>query len=376
MSIDLIAVRSLLIRHAAEEHLDYHMLEHDFASVGGDPRLMASTPKNIGSEAFSAFMFHQASQADPLDLFGAMFVIEGLGACKAARWAEGIKASLGIDDGQVRFLAYHGVNDDTHYDKLRGVLTNPLIDRPLAERLVRTAKVVARLCAAARGAGERLMATARRDRDNPGIWDAMAADPLLHVEDRSRALQVADSRRWTRRHLRPVTRALCMVVVWTALFVKRTVPPLRRGSEAMLNRIGPRFMQQWTSPKALELVLRHFAIETQLLNFVARNSGGAVPEADLRPGGRPTSATGGERTRSSATTPTCSTCSSTSARCPVSTSTRPAGRRASTSRCSSCPPARSRTAPAGGYGSTSSRPSTSSWPRSPCSWTTTRPNGR
>ncbi len=123
----------------------------------------------------------------------------------------------------------------------------------------------------------------RPDRANPSIWDAMAADPLLHVDDRSRALQVADSRRWTRRHLRPVTRMACMAVVWTALAVKRTVPPLRRGSEAMLNRIGPRFMQRWTSPEALELVLRHFAIETQLVNFVARNSGGPVPEVDLLP---------------------------------------------------------------------------------------------
>ena len=147
MSIELSPVRSLLIRHAAEEHMDYRMLEHDFTSTGGDPHAIANHPKNIGSEAFSAFMFREAAQPDPLHLFGAMFVIEGLGACKAARWAAGIQRSLGLDDSQVRFLAYHGVNDDSHYDKLRGVLTSPLIDRPVAERLVRTAKIVARLYA-------------------------------------------------------------------------------------------------------------------------------------------------------------------------------------------------------------------------------------
>lgn len=125
--------------------MDYRMLEHDFTSTGGDPDTIVTQPKNIGSEAFSAYMFREASQPDPLHLFGAMFVIEGLGACKAARWAAGIQRSLGLDDSQVRFLAYHGVNDDSHYDKLRGILTNPLVDRPVAERLVRTAKVVARL---------------------------------------------------------------------------------------------------------------------------------------------------------------------------------------------------------------------------------------
>lgn len=147
MSIELFPVRSLLIGHAAEEHTDYQMLERDFVSVGGDLDEMLAYPKNVGSEAFSAFMFHQASRPDPLDLFGAMFIIEGLGTAKAAGWAKDIKETLGLDDGQVSFLAYHGLNDDGHYEKLRRILSNPLIDRGLAERLVKTAKVVARLYA-------------------------------------------------------------------------------------------------------------------------------------------------------------------------------------------------------------------------------------
>jgi len=147
MSIELFPVRSLLITHAAEEHTDYQMLERDYCSVGGTLEEMHAQPKNVGSEAFSAFMFHQASRPDPLDLFGAMFVIEGLGAAKAAGWAKQIKDALGLDDSQVSFLAYHGMNDDTHYEKLRMILSHPLIDQPLAERLVKTAKVVARLYA-------------------------------------------------------------------------------------------------------------------------------------------------------------------------------------------------------------------------------------
>ncbi len=35
--------------------------------------------KNIGSEALSAFMFHKASQPNPFDLLGGMFIMEGLG---------------------------------------------------------------------------------------------------------------------------------------------------------------------------------------------------------------------------------------------------------------------------------------------------------
>lgn len=147
MSIELFPVRSLLIKHAAEEHTDYQMLEQNYVSVGGDLATMLSQPKNIGSEAFSAFMFHQAAKPDPLDLFGAMFIIEGLGSSKAAGWAARIQELLGLEDEQVSFLAYHGVNDDSHYEKLRMILSHPLIDMALAERLVRTAKIVARLYA-------------------------------------------------------------------------------------------------------------------------------------------------------------------------------------------------------------------------------------
>ncbi|HSV39338.1 MAG TPA: iron-containing redox enzyme family protein [Nocardioidaceae bacterium] len=147
MSLPLFPIRSLLIQHAAEEHTDYQMLERNYVAAGGDLAVMLSQPKNIGSEAFSSYMFHQASTPDPLHLFGAMFIIEGLGSAKAAGWAKSVQQSTGLPDEAVTFLAYHGEADEDHYQKLVGVLSHPLIDRPLAERLTKTAKVVARLYA-------------------------------------------------------------------------------------------------------------------------------------------------------------------------------------------------------------------------------------
>ena len=45
-SAELFWLRSAAIQHAANEHRDFQMLERDFAAVGGDPRVMASTPAN------------------------------------------------------------------------------------------------------------------------------------------------------------------------------------------------------------------------------------------------------------------------------------------------------------------------------------------
>lgn len=145
ISIELFPLRSLFIAHAGDEHRDYQMLERDYCTIGGTFEEIAGTPKNIGSEALSAFMFQRASQPDPLDLLGAMFVIEGLGRRKAANWAEALQSQLGLAAEQVSFLAYHGQNDDNHFGRLQDVLGSGLVTEDVARQIVKTAKVVARL---------------------------------------------------------------------------------------------------------------------------------------------------------------------------------------------------------------------------------------
>jgi 3-oxoacyl-[acyl-carrier-protein] synthase-3 len=147
ISITLFPFRSMFITHAGDEHRDFQMLERDFCAVGGSLEEIVNAPKNIGSEALSAFMFHRASQPDPLDLLGAMFVIEGLGKLKARQWAEALKEQLDLTNKEVSFLHYHGRNDDNHFERLRDVLTSGIVNDDVARRIVKTAKVVARLYA-------------------------------------------------------------------------------------------------------------------------------------------------------------------------------------------------------------------------------------
>ena len=102
---DLFYLRSAAIRHAADEHQDFQLLERDHASVGGDPAAMRSACANIGSAALSAYMFHRAGMPDPVDLLGAMFVIEGLGMRKAGGWADRLQHSAGLRDDQLHLPA-------------------------------------------------------------------------------------------------------------------------------------------------------------------------------------------------------------------------------------------------------------------------------
>jgi hypothetical protein len=143
--IDHFELRAAAIRHAEEEHRDYLMLERDYVAVGGSLAELRAGRKNLGSEALSGYMFHYASQPNPVGLLGAMFIIEGLGARRAAAWAARFQEVLGLADNQVHFMRYHEQADAAHTGDMDAILTSGMVDADAADQVVRCAQVVARL---------------------------------------------------------------------------------------------------------------------------------------------------------------------------------------------------------------------------------------
>lgn len=144
---DHLELRSKLMRHAVVEHRDFRLLEADFVAAGGELAVIQGAEKNIGSEALSAWMFHEASRPNPFGLLGAMWIIEGLGSIKAAEWGGLVRQRLDLPDHAVRFLLYHGENDAEHIGEFEEMLGLVLPDPKVAERIVKTARVTARLYA-------------------------------------------------------------------------------------------------------------------------------------------------------------------------------------------------------------------------------------
>jgi 3-oxoacyl-[acyl-carrier-protein] synthase-3 len=140
-------LRSTLMRHAVTEHRDFRLLEADFVATGGDVETIRAGEKNVGSEALSAWMFHEASKPNPFGLLGAMWIIEGLGSIKAQEWGRKVKETLALPDEAVRFLLYHGENDAEHIEEFKAMLAMVLPDEAIARRIVKTAQVTARLYA-------------------------------------------------------------------------------------------------------------------------------------------------------------------------------------------------------------------------------------
>lgn len=145
--IDHFELRAAAIRHAEEEHRDFLMIERDYVAVGGSLDELRAGRKNVGSEALSGYMFHYADRPNPVGLLGAMFIIEGLGAQRAAGWAARFQDVLGLADNQVHFMTYHQEADSAHTGDLEAILTSRLIDDDAADEIVRCAQVVARLYA-------------------------------------------------------------------------------------------------------------------------------------------------------------------------------------------------------------------------------------
>jgi len=147
ISEDYFDLRSTLISHAATEHRDYKLLEDDFAATGGALDAIRRANKNPGSQALSAWMFQTASQPNPFNMIGAMFIIEGLGATKASVWGRAVLDQLKLDKSAATFLLYHGENDADHMEEFESMLRMLPLDAELEERIVACARVTGRLYA-------------------------------------------------------------------------------------------------------------------------------------------------------------------------------------------------------------------------------------
>jgi hypothetical protein len=99
----------------------------------------------------------------------------------------------------------------------------------------------------------------------------MAADPTIGMDRATLRLVIRDQRRPSRAFLYPWVRVLSRVTV-TIIVVGKRVCPVRFSAHATMDRMCLWFLRRFVSPTAVSLLIRHFIVETNLLNFCVRNA--------------------------------------------------------------------------------------------------------
>jgi hypothetical protein len=132
-------------------------------------------------------------------------------------------------------------------------------------------------------AATRAAATAAPPAAEPSLWQVMAVDPAIPIDPATLQLVISDQRRRSRALLYPWLRIASRIAVTTIIGVKRVVP-IRFSAHATMDRLCLWFLRRFVSPTAVSLLIRHFIVETNLLNFCVRNAGApGLNEATLRP---------------------------------------------------------------------------------------------
>ncbi len=126
-------------------------------------------------------------------------------------------------------------------------------------------------------------AEAPRQAAELSLWEVMAADPAIGMDPATLRLVISDQRRPSRALLYPWVRVLSRVAV-TVIVVGKRICPVRFSAHVTMDRLCLWFLRRFVSPTAVSLLIRHFIVETNLLNFCVRNAG--LPgraEVGLRP---------------------------------------------------------------------------------------------
>jgi hypothetical protein len=119
--------------------------------------------------------------------------------------------------------------------------------------------------------------------EDPSPWLALYLDASLPLSDEVKAALLANSGCRSRQFLLPLIRPLAKLALACFQVLKIFIPN-KFTSSKILHRLIYRGLQTFVRPDANYLILRHFHIGTEILQFVATNVPGIeIPSNPLRP---------------------------------------------------------------------------------------------
>ncbi len=120
------------------------------------------------------------------------------------------------------------------------------------------------------------------DSRDPSPWLAMYLDQSTPLDEEVKRAWLADSSSRSRQYLLPFVRPFARGLIILFQVIK-TVTPRKWAFSRQLHRLLAWGMENFIRPEANWLILRHFHLGSQVLAFIARNSGTDTPTNPLQP---------------------------------------------------------------------------------------------
>ena len=124
--------------------------------------------------------------------------------------------------------------------------------------------------------------TQTHDPRDPNPWLAMYLDHSTPIDDAVKRAWLADSSSRSRQFVLPFVRPLARTMIVLIQVIKVFLPRKLAFSRAM-HRLLAWGMENFISPEANWLILRHFHLGSQVLGFIASNAPVEVPVNPLQP---------------------------------------------------------------------------------------------
>lgn len=121
------------------------------------------------------------------------------------------------------------------------------------------------------------------DARDPSPWLALYLDESIPIGEAAKRAWLVDSSSWSRQFLLPFVRPFARLTIILFQVIKAIVPE-RFTSSKVLHRVLVWGLKNFVRPEANWLILRHFHLGSEILDFIARNVPNVrVPTSPLRP---------------------------------------------------------------------------------------------
>jgi hypothetical protein len=113
-------------------------------------------------------------------------------------------------------------------------------------------------------------ATKPYNRRDPNVWDVLFCDRSIPVDLVAKAYMMRDLENWTRSYLLIPIKVIANFLLAVIMTVKRLLP-FQFSAYTLMHRSAAFFLNNFVSPEACYLIVRHICIGSNIVNFLIDN---------------------------------------------------------------------------------------------------------